>query len=157
MMKTSKTKAVGEMSGTASRARRFAAASVAGALAATIFFGAARPAAAAEPPQYANDFGVGVGTVLCNFVYMPVKVVYATLGGLTGGFAYILTGGRLDTASSIWKPALGGTYVITPSMLRGEDPIYFSGGGDDGSEDRAERRTTEERPISDRGKPGEAY
>jgi hypothetical protein len=131
-----------------------------GALLAALVLVTARPAAAVEAPDYANDFGVGVGTVLCNLVYMPVKVVYATLGGLTGGFAYILTAGRMDTASSIWRPSMGGTYVITPSMLRGEDPIYFSGTADDdsGSDDRAERRTVEEpAPPVDRGRPGEAY
>lgn len=83
------------------------------------------PARAAE--QYASDFGMGIGTVFVNIFYMPVKVVYAALGGLTGGFAYVLTGGRMDTASAVWRPSLGGTYVVTPSMLRGEDPIYFSG------------------------------
>ena len=85
----------------------------------------ARPADAAE--RYASDFGVGIGTVFVNLFYMPVKVVYATLGGLTGGLAYCLTGGRMDTASAVWRPSMGGTYVITPAMLRGEDPIYFSG------------------------------
>jgi hypothetical protein len=142
--------------GLVSRVRRVGAGCVAAALAA-IFLTVARPAAAVESPDYANDFGVGVGTVLCNLVYMPVKVVYATVGGITGGFAYILTAGRMDTASSIWRPSMGGTYVITPSMLRGEDPIYFSGTADDDSDHRAERRTSDEPPVGDRGRPGESY
>ena len=74
-----------------------------------------------------GDFGIGVGTIATNLIYMPAKFVYATLGGLTGGFAYCLTGGRMDIANAVWRPSLGGTYVVTPSMLRGEDPIYFSG------------------------------
>jgi hypothetical protein len=77
--------------------------------------------------QFATDFGVGVGAVFTNIFYMPVKFVYATLGGITGGFAYVLTGLRLDIAKGIWVPSMGGTYVVTPSMLKGEDPIYFSG------------------------------
>ncbi len=125
-------------------------------VAAMLSIGVARPAAAEE---YANDFGLGVGTVLVDLVYMPVKVVYATLGGLTGGLAFLLTGGRMDTASAIWRPSLGGTYVITPSMLRGDDPIYFSGSADDAEEaPRGERHTSEE-PLDnrDRGRPGRAY
>jgi DNA mismatch repair protein MutH len=125
---------------------------VAGALAATLG-GSVRPAIAAE--QYVNDFGVGLGTVLVNVLYMPVKVVYATLGGLTGGFAFVLTGGRMDTASAVWVPAMGGTYVITPSMLRGEDPIYFSGTTDDDHE--RDRRVEEREPVRDRGTPREGY
>ncbi|MEO6026210.1 MAG: hypothetical protein ABIR79_05025 [Candidatus Binatia bacterium] len=87
----------------------------------------ARPACAEEDPQYAYDFGVGVGAVFTNIFYMPVKFVYATLGGITGSFAYVLTGLNFDIAKNIWRPSLGGTYVVTPSMLKGEDPIYFSG------------------------------
>ena len=154
MMKTMM--AVRGTGGTVGRLRRVGARCVAAAIAALLLT-AARPAAAVEAPDYANDFGVGVGTVLCNLVYMPVKVVYATLGGLTGGFAYVLTAGRMDTASSIWRPSMGGTYVITPSMLRGEDPIYFSGTADDDSDHRAERRVTDEAPAADRGRPGESY
>ena len=123
----------------------------AGALAAVVA-GSPRPAAAVE--QYVNDFGMGVGTVLVNLLYMPVKVVYATLGGLTGGFAFVLTGGRMDTASAIWVPSMGGTYVVSPSMLRGDDPIYFSGVTDD---DRDRDGRAEREPARDRGTPRDGY
>jgi hypothetical protein len=151
-----KTTMVGGTNGRVSGAGRGGTRCIAAVLVA-VLLAVARPAASAEAPDYANDFGVGVGTVLCNLVYMPVKVVYATLGGITGGFAYILTAGRMDTASSVWRPSMGGTYVITPSMLRGEDPIYFSGTADDDSDHRAERRTIDEPPAGDRGRPGESY
>jgi len=59
--------------------------------------------------------------------YIPVKLVYALLGGLTGALAYGLTGGNYGIAQSIWTPSLGGTYVVTPPMLRGDEAIYFSG------------------------------
>jgi hypothetical protein len=116
-------------------------------------------AASAEPPQYANELGVGIGAVLIDFVYMPVKVVYATLGGLTGGFAFVLTGGRTDIATSIWRPSLGGTYVITPSMLRGDEPINFSGGGNDNESREESRPAPREEPLRERDHSGrgEAY
>ncbi len=96
-------------------------------LVATLLMGAVRPALADEEHRFATDMGYGVGSIFTNLVYMPVKFVYATLGGITGGFAYVLTGLRLDTAKSIWVPSMGGTYVVTPSMLKGEENIYFSG------------------------------
>ena len=77
-----------------------------------------RPAAAES--SYENA-GWGVLTVLTNVVYMPAKVVYATLGGVTGGLALGLTGGDMQVAENVWTASLGGTYVITPRMLRGED------------------------------------
>jgi hypothetical protein len=78
--------------------------------------------------DYPNEAGWGALSVLANVGYMPVKTIYAVMGGLTGGLAYVCTGGSYDTASTIWEMSLGGTYAITPSMLRGEEPIHFAGG-----------------------------
>ena len=86
-------------------------------------FVVARPAQAG----YLEDAGWGGLTVLTNVLYMPSKLVYATVGGLTGGLAYGLTLGDLNTAETIWVTSMGGTYVITPRMLQGEDEIAFSG------------------------------
>lgn len=77
--------------------------------------------------DFADDAGMGTATVLANVVYMPTKVVYATLGGITGGFAYILTGGNYSAAERVWTPSLGGNYVLNPEHLRGQEQIYFSG------------------------------
>lgn len=71
--------------------------------------------------------GLGAATVVANVGYIPAKAVYAILGGITGGAGYALTGGNTDTANSIWRSSLGGDYVLTPGMLRGDTPIYFSG------------------------------
>ena len=86
-------------------------------------FAAARPAEAG----YLEDAGWGSLTVLSNAVYMPAKIVYATLGGLTGGLAFALTVGDLSTAETVWVTTMGGTYVITTRMLQGEEPIAFAG------------------------------
>jgi len=85
--------------------------------------GSAQPARA----DFLEDAGWGTLTVLSNVVYMPVKLVYATLGGLTGGLALGLTGGDMDVAETIWVTSMGGNYVLTPPMLRGEETISIAG------------------------------
>jgi len=81
----------------------------------------------ARAEDYGNQAGWGILSVLANVGYMPAKVIYVTMGGLTGGLAYVCTGGSYEAASGIWTPSLGGTYALTPSMLRGEEPIQFAG------------------------------
>ena len=74
-----------------------------------------------------EEAGLGIGSGLLTLVYLPVKVVYAALGGIVGGFTYVLTGGDVETAKSVWEPSFYGTYVITPSNLKGEKPVRFFG------------------------------
>lgn len=76
--------------------------------------------------DFLEDAGMGTATVLANVIYMPTKLVYATLGGITGGFAYLLTGANYEVAERVWTPSLGGNYVLVPEQLRGNQPIYFS-------------------------------
>jgi len=83
----------------------------------------ARPAAAG----FLGDAGWGTLTVLTNVVYMPAKLIYATAGALTGGFAFALTGGDVQTAETVWVTTMGGTYAVTPGMLQGQEPIVFTG------------------------------
>jgi hypothetical protein len=71
--------------------------------------------------------GIGAGTVAGNVLYVPAKVVYGILGGITGGASYLLTGGNTQTANTIWRSSLGGDYVLTPDMVAGQKPIHFSG------------------------------
>lgn len=77
--------------------------------------------------SYGSDAGYGLLAVVTNVLYMPFKVVYAGLGAVTGGLAYVLTIGNADVAEAIWSPSLGGTYVVTPAMLRGEQEFLVNG------------------------------
>ena len=70
---------------------------------------------------------VYVGTVTTNVVYFPIKVVYAGLGGLVGGMAYLVTAGDTQAFWSIWDAAAGGSYFVTPSMLEGKEDVRFRG------------------------------
>ncbi len=80
-----------------------------------------------EDSSETNEAALGLGSGLLTFLYLPAKVVYATLGGIVGGFTYGLTGGNLETAKSVWEPSMYGTYVITPDHLKGNEPVRFYG------------------------------
>ena len=54
-------------------------------------------------------------------------MLYALGGGLVGLLAWGVTAGDDDVAMGILQPSLGGTWVVTPEMLRGEEPIMFQG------------------------------
>src|SRR5215468_9468964 len=85
------------------------------------------PAAGAEEPNPAASMGWGLAAVGTNLVYMPAKMVYAVAGGLDGLLAWGVTLGNSDVALGILQPALAGTWVVTPEMLRGDQPLMFVG------------------------------
>ncbi|MEW6324277.1 MAG: hypothetical protein AB1515_02710 [Nitrospirota bacterium] len=76
---------------------------------------------------YLSEAGLGTASALLTFVYGPIKISYAAVGGVIGGLGYLLSAGSVDVAKKIWVPSLGGTYVITPQMLQGEEPIRIFG------------------------------
>lgn len=85
-----------------------------------------------QPPTQAEssageDLGYGVGSVLASILYSPLKITYAGLGLITGGVGFVLSGGNPDAANSIIFPAVKGNYVITPSHLKGAEPVIFIG------------------------------
>ncbi len=84
----------------------------------------------AEEKQERNlaaHYGLGVGAAICSLVYGPVKIVYATLGAITSGFAWVLTGGRTDVAREIITASVRGDYVVTPENLTFNEPLVFTG------------------------------
>ena len=76
--------------------------------------------------DYLEDAGMGTATVAANVVYVPVKLGYALLGGMTGGVAYVLTGANYNVAERVWVPSIGGNYILSADQLRGAEPIQFS-------------------------------
>lgn len=87
----------------------------------------AEAARQSESKEASSDFGIGLVAVLANVVYMPVKVVYGVLGGVTGCFAYVLSGANRDVADGVWVPSLGGDYVLTTEMMTGREQVHFNG------------------------------
>jgi hypothetical protein len=86
------------------------------------------PAAGADDEDHeGHNPIVIVGAVLTNIPYIPVKLAYSVLGGVTGVLAYLVTVGDSETTMEIWRTTCLGTYAVTPAMLEGEEPLRFSG------------------------------
>jgi hypothetical protein len=75
----------------------------------------------------AGEAGLGLLSVFTTLVYGTVKITYAALGALTGGAAYVLSGGNPDLSRVLLERSLRGDYVVTPEMLTGERSLVFVG------------------------------
>jgi hypothetical protein len=82
-----------------------------------------------------SNAGWGSAAVISSLVYGPVKMAYSILGVVFGGFAWGLSGGDSEVMTAVISPAVRGDYVITPSHLRGEEPVEFVGRRQDYRED----------------------
>ncbi len=102
--------------------------------------------AADESMGPGESLGWGLGAVGTNLIYMPVKIVWAITGSFTALLAWGFSAGNDDVALSVLNPTLGGTWVVTPDMLRGKEPILFIGPS---YEPKAE--TSAPRPASEPG------
>ena len=83
--------------------------------------------ARADDAEAASSAGMGAAAMLCTLLYGPAKLVYATLGGITSGFAYALTGGNSEVAYPIFASSVYGDYIVKPSNLSGDEPLEFVG------------------------------
>ena len=91
--------------------------------------GAAAGGAASVESSKSEEHGAAtyVGTVLANALYLPAKLVFAAGGAVVSGAAYVLSAGGEQPSGSIWSSAVEGTYVLTPRMMEGRDPVRFVG------------------------------
>ena len=80
-----------------------------------------------EPLEEEPSLGLQVAGGALSVLYAPIKIVYAGLGGLMGGVAYLVTAGNEKTAQSIWDASLRGTYWLKAEHIQGEEPILFKG------------------------------
>src|SRR5215468_12333368 len=88
---------------------------------------AASPGVArADEPTYENA-GLGAASALSSLIYGPFKVAMAISGLIVGGLAYPLSGGDADITMKVINTSVRGDYVVTPSNLRGDQPLEFFG------------------------------
>lgn len=83
--------------------------------------------ARAESRYAAVHFVQGATTVAVDVFYSPAKLIYAVAGGAIAGVAWIMTGGRTDTANTILQPAVRGDYVLSQQQLWGDERWEFIG------------------------------
>lgn len=102
--------------------RMAAALVVAGLLAAP-----AAMAQAADTQQAKQDAGVGLAAAMANLFYIPAKITYAALGGVTGGLTYALTLGGTEAAERVWVASGGGDYVLSTEHISGQKKVHFTG------------------------------
>jgi len=62
--------------------------------------------------------GVGVGVTAGNMWFLPIKAISVTMGVLSSGLSYVVTGGNADLTKQIWQDTTQGPYVITPDLAR---------------------------------------
>jgi len=84
-------------------------------------------AAPAAADSAAQDVAYGAGSVLGSAVYAPFKATFCILGGITSGFTFPFAGA--DTAGKVAAAGCGGTWAITPGVLKGQEHVKFVGGG----------------------------
>ena len=68
-----------------------------------------------------------VGSALANPIYFPAKVLFAATGAIASGITYVATLGRPQPSTEIWDAAVEGDYVVTPSMIEGNERVDFVG------------------------------
>ena len=96
------------------------------------------PVSSAAADTTAQDVGYGTGSVFSTLVYAPLKGAFCILGGITSVFTLPFGGTR--TAGNVASATCGGTWVITPSVLKGQERVRFIGGST--SPQSAETRPT---------------
>jgi len=74
-----------------------------------------------------TQYGLGVASVFTSLPYSIGKFVFATMGGIFGGFTWVFSGGNDKAAQAVWDTSMRGTYVISPRHLKGEESIRFLG------------------------------
>lgn len=72
-----------------------------------------------------SQIGTGVGSAIGTMVYFPFKAAFCIGGGIASGFTLIFAG--RDNADKVAGTACRGTWVITPDVVNGKEPVKFVG------------------------------
>jgi len=87
--------------------------------------GAAWAQAETQPPQRsgAADMAINVGHVFVTSAYVPVKALLCALTLGASPLLYLSSGPRAPRETG--TRACGGTWIVTPEILKGEKPFEF--------------------------------
>jgi hypothetical protein len=73
----------------------------------------------------AQEVTYGAGSFFGTLLYAPAKTGFCVIGAVTSGLT--LPFGGPKTAGKVASAACGGTWVITPSTLKGQEQVRFIG------------------------------
>jgi len=92
------------------------------------FFFLGQSSAALAGPEASTPEQVvqGAGSALGTLVYSPLKASFCILGGVASAFTAIASP---STAGKVVGASCGGTWMITPDVLKGREPVKFVGEG----------------------------
>ena len=68
--------------------------------------------------------GSAAGSALGTMIYAPVKAAFCILGGIGSGFTAIVSP---PTAGRVAMATCGGSWTVTPEMMRGRESPKFVG------------------------------
>lgn len=71
-----------------------------------------------------QQVGYGAGSVLGTLVYSPVKASFCILGSVASGFTAFASPPK---AVKVAGASCGGTWMITPDVLKGRERVKFVG------------------------------
>ena len=106
--------------------------------------------------EVSKESGLGAAAALSSLIYSPVKLVYAVGGLVVGSLAWVFTAGDTNVADKVYVRSLRGTYVITPEILRGEEPLVFIG-RDPSVMPVEQPKAVATGPVADAPAAGDAY
>ena len=72
-----------------------------------------------------SQVGAGVGSVVGSAVYFPFKAAFCILGGIGSGVTLLAAGP--ESANKVASASCGGTWAITPDVVKGREPVHFVG------------------------------
>lgn len=75
--------------------------------------------------------GLGIASGFCSILYVPFKITYAVLGGVTTALVTGVTiGHEYQTAKRIARKSVRGDYWVHPNCFTGCEKLNFNGPDD---------------------------
>jgi hypothetical protein len=80
----------------------------------------------ASADSTSQEVAYGAGSVFGTLLYAPFKTSFCVVGAVASGLA--LPFGGPQTSEKVATSACGGTWAITPAVLKGREDVRFVGG-----------------------------
>jgi len=85
--------------------------------------GPSRPSWASSEST-AAEVGSSAGSAFGTLIYAPLKATFCILGGIGSGFTAIASP---PTAGKVAMATCGGSWIVTPNVIRGRESLKFVG------------------------------